>query len=556
MPKKYYNSQFSKPASSTHPSLSNRSPGSISSSPNAPQISSSTSVNGILSGLRSSHSLAPGDVARRPLTIGNTSTVHPSLKAMLQVVETPQPRPRPGMRPNRGPVRAPAGPPPPSSWLSASNHAPAHLRRKDRPQDRERLRPSRIDRLPGLEMPKRPSLLDLTLRHLAENWNFHVQYDQHYLASLPARMKSILLAYIALDGPEEGIEVAGLKTLFQSADEVPGATAGEDMTHLDLSGALGSSLSIKQLDRFLSSAGAATKSSPDQHRDLASDIGRSQPVGDSFGSKPAPQEEQLEESWETQADALFSLLTSPTSTTRFPCLTHLSLSHPNPSVSWARLLAFAPHLATLTHLSLAYWPVPCLTPNSKTATISSPYSGSIPYGASDFYSEYDCDWTEAAGILERLSRATYCLKWLDIEGCGKWIDALEWANPANDDVQTEGADWTGAWRGIETVVVSQGVGSENLMARGNERKPVNRYRSRGDDEEDQERGCEEWRRASRATVFGTQWLRQISETQTVCRRIHRKRKGAGLPRIFFDFGNDPCVDSQSGLKIIDGPRRL
>jgi hypothetical protein len=124
--------------------------------------------------------------------------------------------------------------------------------------------------------------------------------------------------------------------------------------------------------------------------------------------------------------------------------------------------------------------VPTTTPNSKTAFIQHRHA-SISVGGSHIYSALDGDWHEAANILRKLSNNTYCLKWLDLEGCNEWLPALTWksgdssndrwvdrtfgrtsmASSANifEDVSVEtakGPDWNGSWAQVKYVNVSQG----------------------------------------------------------------------------------------------------
>jgi hypothetical protein len=133
---------------------------------------------------------------------------------------------------------------------------------------------------------------------------------------------------------------------------------------IDLSGSLGRSVSFKQLIEL-------------------------------FG-KSSQLEEVDAESWEE----------SFTRSLRLPAsnLTHLSLSHPAPNVSWTRLLSFSKHVPTLTHLSLAHWPVPSATPNSKTTVMSPGRGRDVQYGGTNYYSHsLDSDFREAASILRRLA---------------------------------------------------------------------------------------------------------------------------------------------------------
>lgn len=55
----------------------------------------------------------------------------------------------------------------------------------------------------------------------------------------------------------------------------------------------------------------------------------------------------------------------------------------------------------------------------------------------------------------RLSRATYCLKSLDLEGCGGWLGALKWEGDWEGG-GGGGVEWCGGWRGLERVRVRSG----------------------------------------------------------------------------------------------------
>lgn len=150
-------------------------------------------------------------------------------------------------------------------------------------------------------------------------------------------------------------------------DDSSALSQGQDndaFFRMDLSGSLGRSISFKQITELF--------------------------------DKPAQLEEQDAESWEE----------SFTRSLRMPAihLTHLSLSHPSPDVSWPKFLAFTNHVPTLTHLSLAYWPVPSATPNSMTTVMSPSRGRDIQYGGTNYYSHsLDSDFREAASILRRLA---------------------------------------------------------------------------------------------------------------------------------------------------------
>ena len=275
--------------------------------------------------------------------------------------------------------------------------------------------PRAIGSLPGLRLPSEGSLLHLALKGLAQQWDFHKEYDQFYLATLPVRRKEAILSYITIYNPQS-IDCQSIELLFLDETKLADATGSESLTHLDLASCLGHGIKPKNLKEVI----------------LKLDYGSESQTGLSAAEVP--------ESWDTP-----SLPNTPALSLRFPALTHLSLSHPA-APSWKHFLAIAPYLATLTHLSLAHWPTPSLTPNSTTAYLETP-NGEVNYGGSNFYSVFDGDLSEAASVLRRLSKATYCLQWLDITGCSDWVQALG---------RKDGPDWCGGWRKLETVRVGQG----------------------------------------------------------------------------------------------------
>ena len=272
---------------------------------------------------------------------------------------------------------------------------------------------AKIEQLPGSFLPAHGSLIHTTLKALAVNWDWHVQYDQYYLATIPVRYKEALLSYIARYS-DSGTDKAGLEVLFLDDTQFEDATGVDGLAHLDLSTSIGHPLKLKHLKGIL----AAKKTVPTGEE--TSDV--------------------VPDSWDTP-----DLLASPSALPRFYSLTHLSLSHPNHAATWKGLLDLAPCLATITHLSLAYWPRPTISPNLATAYRET-HQGNVNFGATSFFSGLENDWSEAASILRRLSRSTYCLKWLDLTGCLPWVRAL-----LHDQI-----DWCGAWRALETVKIGQG----------------------------------------------------------------------------------------------------
>jgi hypothetical protein len=412
MPKKRASLQFSKPASPVHPSLSSSGP--APKSQNLPRSLHSASsitdnaVNDLIQRQRLSHASPTPKIAERSREPGNVQTLPPSIKAILQGPNPPFPQSRLHYRMSDGRIfRGPAGPPPPSSWLREGNH---HSRRaNDGDSGAEgHAWPDNIHLLPGLGIPDERSLLFQTLKALAIYWDWHLEYDRDGLVTLPIKYKERLLYFMARYNPGR-MTRAGFEALFLDEGVLNDETDGEALTHLDLSTSISPEFSLKDLM-------------------------------DCFVKKPddisAPRKEisfTIPDAWDTPA----SFSTSPNPILWFSTITHLSLSHPV-HASWKSFLRLAPHLTPLTHLALASWPTPSPSPHSEIRP---------NHGAPYFYSQtIDGDRSEAAAILRRLSRATYCLKWLDLTGCCGWIWALQCA---------DGADWRGAWRGVHTVLAGQ-----------------------------------------------------------------------------------------------------
>lgn len=413
MTKKRAPTYDTKPVGPVHPSLSSSGKPKDAHSLVPSNTLSDNSVNDRIQRLRNSQGVSPslqGSQVGRPssqaLILGAGPSLPPSLRRILQLPDVPVPRPRPSLRVT-GRARGLAGPAPPASWTQTAGREPRNV---PKPQSGTS---AKIEQLPGSFLPNHGTLLHTTLKALAVNWDWHVQYDQYYLATIPVRYKEALLFYVARYS-DSGMNKAGLEVLFLDESELEDATGVEGLSHLDLSTSIGHPLQLKQLKDIL----AAKKTLP-------------------TGEEPS---NKVPDSWDTP-----DVLVSPLGLPRFYSLTHLSLSHPNNAATWKALLELAPYLTTITHLSLAYWPKPTMSPNSATAYRETP-QGTVSVGASSFYSNLDNDWTEAASILRRLGKSTYCLKWLDLTGCFPWVQALKY-----DQI-----DWHGAWGALETVKIGQG----------------------------------------------------------------------------------------------------
>lgn len=328
----------------------------------------------------------------------NQRSVPNELQGILGVPESVSPRPKTGVR-SRDRMRTP-GPAPPKSWTAGSSGWTSTLAlrrpRKGLKRDangKERSRPENLFRFqraiekshddPGRAVP---SLLHSALKSTAEAWDSFDEEDFPALLEVPLRLRLRLLSYISFYG--SAINPHELEAILQGTEYV---------RHLDLAGLVGhGKMSVRKVARML------------EKRDIKS---LADPVDD------------VAESWDDEGD-LDTALRPSLSFSRFSALTHLCLSHPGPGASWRDLLDMAKLIPQITHLSLAYWPRPTLTPNLATTTISSSNSPDIVAGGSHFYSSLDQDMTEPASLLRQLSAHLLCLQWIDLEGCPTWIPAL------------------------------------------------------------------------------------------------------------------------------------
>jgi hypothetical protein len=271
--------------------------------------------------------------------------------------------------------------------------------------------------LPGTYLPAPRSLIDIILRKIAADWDFHRVFHQHYLYHIPSHLKSALIRWVGIASPD-GLSLEDLKLILLPSSELYEDEEGEDVpehhtavntevNYLDLSGSLGRSLTLKEVSELL------------------------------YPSKQQVDLTEPQESWD-ESEAI----PSPPRVL-LPNLTHLSLAL-DPQLaseaSWKQLLTMSSKLTTITHLSLAYWPDPCLTPRARLSTVTTPQGQSVAYGGTSYYSHsIDHDWSEALLVLRMLSRNLYALEFLDLTGCATWFKALM-LHSEHDFV-----DWVKSW---------------------------------------------------------------------------------------------------------------
>ncbi|KAI1957527.1 hypothetical protein LOZ58_005611 [Ophidiomyces ophidiicola] len=379
-----------------------------------------------------------------------SGSVHPTIRNILDLPVTRPPRPRFRLGPavgTRRPWQTP-GPAAPTSWLtSTSRVGPGIISRNGAPNGQlER----RLNHLPGLKFPPKHSFQHAILKAMARNWDWHVLYDGEYLSALPTYTKQLLLSYIAVytENTSLAFNMRGLKPLFLDMTADGDVAIHSDVTRLDLGGALGRWINLKTLQRELRSDASLSK-----------DGGRAIPIS------------WEEEAWGETSLSTPSFIYEEPVILRFHNLRYLSLARPSPpTANWQSLLNLLSHVSTLTHLSLAHWPTPTLAANSTV-------SGAPSMNLLQRLPASTNEMLEATTVLGKLSRASYCLQWLDLNGCGEWLPALCWgcsdyhpSEPSDDEPplipRPLGPEWNGSWRGIEWLGLGFGWALEAVELEG------------------------------------------------------------------------------------------
>ena len=443
MTKKRQNYPSVKPVNTVHPSLTS----SSARHHHGDSHSSSTSersVNDLIQHLRRTQLVEAGYSTTNPLSVLQAAprSVHPSIRNILELPETPPPKPRTRVRPvGRLQARWPTGPPPPPSWLEGASQSVPSTEGQEEFIISNEMMHYRLDRLPGINVPAKGSLQHTILKSMALNWIWHVDYDGVYLAELPSRLKMLLLSYIAVYSRKLPLNrcMGGIQHLFPQAPHSVVVSEDSEITRLDLSGALGRWLNFKQMIKDL--------------------ILRNKMDG---SERSLALQDAIPSSWDEDPQSKPAPLSQLKYFVRFENLRFLSLANPDPrNASWATLLHLLSHISTLTHLSLAFWPVPTLASGvEKTPIRHSIRSSSSSSNTTTLPSLLENDQVEILSVLRKLSRATYCLKWLDLEGCGDWTSVLRWDGiTADSELNLSaciGPEWNGPWRDIEWIGLGPG----------------------------------------------------------------------------------------------------
>ena len=461
--------------------------------------------------------------------VSQKSSLPPQLRGILGVPETASPRAQAGVR-TRDRFRTP-GPAPPKSWTAVGSGrwtSTLSFRKKRKGKngnrnDEERFKPQELDRFARMarvgstiDQNRRgvASLMHYTLKTVVQQWNMLDEEDYPALAELTLRLRLQLLSYMCVHGPTIGIEA--FEALTQGWEKIP---------HLDLSGLVGhNTLTLPRLTK---------RFRPEQQKVEQSAV------------------DDVAESWEDE-DTVENLLDTGLSASRFSHLTHLSLSHPPPTILWRDLLAFTKHTHQITHLSLAYWPRPTLTPNLSTTTVSSQHGVDVAAGGSHIYSALDQDLNEPAALLRQLSINLLQLQWLDIEGCTTWAPALallatlpelHTSAESPDDWSSSGAAafsvLTDAWKNLNYINIAQGwlptyAGLKALPTQqgiSSDRQLVREVMDTlpAVEAETHDQLSVEKRKAA-------MWLEAESRMILAMRRVNNVRRARSLPPVVMDFG--------------------
>ncbi|WPH03203.1 Hypothetical protein R9X50_00608000 [Acrodontium crateriforme] len=491
---------------------------------------SSASVNERLSSLRNQPNEESDRKKRQLAEFVNQRSVPPELRSILGVPESEPPKPK--VLRFRDRMRTP-GPPPPKSWTRFLPrwHQNANMRHGKRKKAEaavgHRARPDQLMRFSRMTAPQsfdgnhEPipiSLEHLILKRLAEQWDAVDEVDYPELVHIPLRLRLKLLSYLSFFGAP--IDIVAFEALTQGDNAVE---------FLDLAALIGyGGLSVKKLLK------AVPGEQPQQHA-----VDASHAVLDSW---------DMNDSFENAVNA-------PITFNRFANLTHLCLSHPAPTASWRDLLALAKHIPQVTHLSLAYWPRPTLTPNLATTTVSSPNRSDVTAGGSNYYSAIDNDLTEPSMLLRQLSGKFLRIQWLDLEGCAEWMPALGKADvrAGETPAENDGDGWSTTnaptietifnsnWKNLSYLNCAQGVfpplaGVTRLGQHWNRHLPVHDLKEyiKNNGLADAEDLADTYyeHRVLKAELWSNAEMRLF----LAGRNINRVRRSKGLKPVMMDYG--------------------
>ncbi|KAK9477997.1 hypothetical protein V1514DRAFT_332558 [Lipomyces japonicus] len=251
-------------------------------------------------------------------------------------------------------------------------------------------------------LPRPGSLTHWCMISMARNWEFNLVYLQHYLPDLDPAMKMVLVAYLGKYSPH-GIGPTGLHILFDPQYQEQSGNSDDDHDDRDDHDGWEKAATADLNDRIVS-------------LDLAFQIDDSN----------------------LSLQMLSGFMGQPLTLRIFPFLSALCLAFPftnSPTKLWSSLLDILKTYPTLTSLSLAGWPIPpeifYSTPETR-AHVYSPNSTIM--------------------TLVNLSRASYCLNWIDLSYCA-WID----------ETSIQSIEWKNGWKNVRVLTLRGIKGLDKIM---------------------------------------------------------------------------------------------
>ena len=364
-----------------------------------------------------------------------------------------------------------AGPPPPRSWtssrttarnrqlqgLESSRYAYEDTRDEQVSDSHPHFLPPPL--MPNQPLPQARSLRATALRLLSQNLSWHVAYQQEWLDFvLTTRIKCELLTMLAL-GSLQRLNKRNMRYLLGPQQDSYGrwSSGGEGITHLSFGAQL------KQQRDYMNLAQYLKQESSGEENAVPDSWDETNTLEDTDGHQWSDSLNSASDSDPDTAGPVV-LKSLPPNLPFLPSLTHLSLARPS-FPYWSSLVEIGSlgALCHLTHLDLSYWPSPTLT--------ASIHNGKLPlsYVGSALNSTREDEAREVIRIFNQLGKACRKLIWLGLEGCETWLPSLmaihqNTIHGSRSRYDIAGlptkitfiqADWTGVWRGLETLKVAQ-----------------------------------------------------------------------------------------------------
>ena len=367
-----------------------------------------------------------------------------------------------------------AGPPPPGSWTT-SRTTVRHRQVQGLESSRFAFEDTQVEQgsdsqshslppplMPDQPLPQARSLRATALRLLARDLAWHIAYQQEWLDFvLTTRMKCELVAMIALRplGSSQRLNKRNMRYLLGPRQDSYGrwCSGGEGITHLSFGAELKQQRDYVNLAQYLDQESSGTENVVPDNWDETNTLENTD--GHQWSDSLTSASDS-----DPDTDEPLVLQSLPPSLPYLPSLTHLSLARPS-FPYWSSLIEIGSldALCHLTHLDLSYWPSPTV--------IASMHNSKLPLSHVGYTLEstYEDEVREVIRIFNQLGKACRKLIWLGLEGCETWLPSLmairqNTMQSSRSRYDIAGAptkstfikaDWTGVWRGLETLRVAQ-----------------------------------------------------------------------------------------------------